>query len=232
MEISLLGLIAIGLGTMFFGYFFGLAEGRGQGYKKRSQEEAVGQQPAVPLEAPAGVPAPGPTPAKALLVLTLSEAGRPLLRVDDREIDSLRVSADQRRRLIDLMVMMRPWVEPPGGASTESPVPAKPAPASKMSSMLSGRSALPVAAAPTPAAPPAPTGPMSLVTQIDSILQAQLEGTAFANRGIRLAESLHGGAIVFIGTKQYDGVDQVPDPEVQAVIRAAIAEWERKATPG
>ena len=40
MQISILALVGIGLATMFFGYFFGLFEGRGQGYKKRRNEEA------------------------------------------------------------------------------------------------------------------------------------------------------------------------------------------------
>ena len=31
--------IVIGLSVMFFGYFFGLFEGRGKGYKKRREEE-------------------------------------------------------------------------------------------------------------------------------------------------------------------------------------------------
>ena len=38
MQINLT-LIGIALATMFFGYFFGLFEGRGQGYKKRKKEE-------------------------------------------------------------------------------------------------------------------------------------------------------------------------------------------------
>ena len=31
--------IVLAIGAMFFGYFFGLFEGRGQGYKKRQAEE-------------------------------------------------------------------------------------------------------------------------------------------------------------------------------------------------
>jgi len=39
MEFDLLSLIGISLVAMFFGYFFGLFEGRGQGYIKRKKEE-------------------------------------------------------------------------------------------------------------------------------------------------------------------------------------------------
>jgi len=83
-----------------------------------------------------------------------------------------------------------------------------------------------------PVAGPATAAPTSLVTQIDAILQARLAGTPLAARGIRLAEALNGGAIVFVGTDHFDGVADVPDAEVRAAIHAAIAEWEKRYTPG
>ena len=75
-------------------------------------------------------------------------------------------------------------------------------------------------------------GPTSMVGQIDTILQARLQGTTLASLGIRLAESLNGGAVVFVGKQTYAGVADVPDARVQAAIRDAIAEWERRFTPG
>ena len=71
-----------------------------------------------------------------------------------------------------------------------------------------------------------------MVGQIDAILQARLAGTPLADKGIRLVESIRGGALVFVGNKSYEGVGEVPDPEIQAVIRAATAEWEKRYTPG
>ena len=68
--------------------------------------------------------------------------------------------------------------------------------------------------------------------QIDSVLQARLEGTALADRGIFLTQSPEGGVIVYVGLTRYNGVDDVPDPEIKAAIRAAISEWEDKYTPG
>jgi hypothetical protein len=73
---------------------------------------------------------------------------------------------------------------------------------------------------------------MSLVQQIDQVLQSRLAGTPLGKRGIRLAEAPQGGAIVFVGQTQYDGVDKVTDPEIQGAIRSAIAEWEKRYTPG
>ncbi len=39
MQFNLFIVIGIGLAAMFFGYGFGLFEGRSQGYKKRKKEE-------------------------------------------------------------------------------------------------------------------------------------------------------------------------------------------------
>ncbi len=71
-----------------------------------------------------------------------------------------------------------------------------------------------------------------MVAQIDEILQAHLDGTPLGERGIFLAQSPQGGVYVYVGLTRYDGVEDVPDPEVKAAIRAAIKEWENKYTPG
>jgi hypothetical protein len=72
----------------------------------------------------------------------------------------------------------------------------------------------------------------SMVNQIDSILQARLVGTPLEERGVFLAQSPEGGVNVYIGLTRYNGIDDVPDPEIKSAIRAAIAEWENKFTPG
>jgi hypothetical protein len=72
----------------------------------------------------------------------------------------------------------------------------------------------------------------SIVAQIDAILQQHLVGTPLEERGIFLAQSPEGGVNVYVGLTRYSGVDDVPDPEVKAAIRAAISEWENKYTPG
>jgi hypothetical protein len=233
MEISVLVLVAIALSAMFFGYFFGLLEGRGQGYKRRRKEE-ITEHEVPPPPPPVSAPRAKVEQRQALLELRLTDAGRPQLQMDGREVDPLRVSPEQRRRIIDLMVMLKPWVEP-GTPATPPPAGAisrEPAPVVRQTAVSAKPAAELGAPAPPPAAPSAPVTQMSLVAQIDSILQARLVGTPLAARGIRLAESLHGGAIVFVGSNQYDGVDRVPDPEIQAAIRGAITEWENKYTPG
>ena len=56
--------------------------------------------------------------------------------------------------------------------------------------------------------------------------------TPLAKRGIRLQESLQGGVEVYVGLEKFSTVDDVTDETIKATIRAAIAEWEEKYTPG
>ncbi len=233
MEINVLTVVGIGLVAMFFGYFFGLFEGRGQGYRKRKKEEA-GEPEAPAPPPPVAAPEPEAPQPPALMELVLNGAGKPRLQLDGSEVDSLRVSAQQRRRLIELMIMLKPWIDPGADAASMPP-----RAAAVTGNPDGGLSTAPVRAAkstsgssaPRPA-PPVPTAQLSLVAQVDMILQARLDGTPLADRGIRLAESIHGGAIVFVGSTQYDSVEQVTDMEIRGAIRGAIAEWEKKYTPG
>ena len=56
-------------------------------------------------------------------------------------------------------------------------------------------------------------------------------GKKIAVNGIDIAVP-EGGVVVMVGLTKYNGVGEVPDPQVQAMIRAAIAEWENRYTPG
>jgi hypothetical protein len=241
MEFGLLPLIGISLAAMFFGYFFGLFEGRGQGYKKRSKEEALDRAASDALDLS---PRSSPGSAEigkaaerrqAQLALEIDDRGRPVLRLEGSRIEPKAVAPGQRKRLIELMSMLRPWIEGEPTPTTGPPPPSTPSSVSDRLRVAAGsdRESTPVVPAAIPPAPASPpSAALSMVAQIDAILQARLSGTALANRGIRLAESLHGGASVFVGQTQYAGVAEVPDPDVQAVIRAAIAEWEKTTTPG
>jgi hypothetical protein len=155
------------------------------------------------------------------------------------------MSADQRKRLIEILNIMRPWLEGRGAATSSAVTPA-PARATTIESPQSRPAGVqqPVSIAPQPNISPAtgkpatiakedrPVAPAnSIVTQIDTVLQARLAGTALEERGIFLTESPEGGVAVFVGLTRYSGVDEVPDPEIKAAIRAAITEWEDKYTP-
>ena len=59
-----------------------------------------------------------------------------------------------------------------------------------------------------------------------------LAGQALEKRAIRLLELPGKGMVVAVGLEQYDGIDAVPDPEIRSLIREAVADWERRASPG
>jgi hypothetical protein len=71
-----------------------------------------------------------------------------------------------------------------------------------------------------------------MVGQINAILQARIVNTRFAELGLTMIESPSGGVYVYVGLNKFEGIDAVPDEEIKTVIRGAIAEWEKKYTPG
>ena len=250
---SILGWIA----GLIFVYVFGLFEGRGQGYKKRKAEEEQEKK---------DHPAPAPAAAIAPETITVDDPG--LLRIKDEngsyvlDLDGRRVhptllSQDQRRRLIDMLNIMRPWLEgrtAPAAAPASSARPTVPPPPVTTPTTLEerlqaiGSPPPPSRPAPVPAASPPPqpasrpstiakedrpSAPAnSIVSQIDAILQERLAGTPLEERGIFLTQSPEGSVNVYIGLTRYNGIDDVPDPAIKSAIRAAIAEWENKYTPG
>ncbi len=154
--------------------------------------------------------------------------GAPFLEMDGGALNVKSVSAEQKKRLIELLTYIRPWVE--GGQPL--PLVAKPAPV-PIPPMASSF-------APTSAESPVPVKSaeeknirsLSIVAQIDTVLQARLTDTPLANRGIRLTESSIGGVEVYVGLNKYLSIDDVPDATIQNAIRTAITEWEQKFTPG
>ncbi len=70
--------------------------------------------------------------------------------------------------------------------------------------------------------------PLSIVDQINDILQETIQNTPLATRMIRLVEDPREGVVVWVGLEHYPGVDSVPDPEIKAALRKAANEWERR----
>ena len=164
----------------------------------------------------------------------------------------LRKSRNVKFRLIDMLNLMRPWLEgrtPPAAAPASSSRPTVPPAPSPTPTTLEERlqaigSPPPSRSSPVPpASPPSqsatiskedrPSAPAnSIVSQIDAILQERLAGTPLEERGIFLTQSPEGSVNVYVGLTRYNGIDDVPDAAIRAAIRAAIAEWENKYTPG
>ena len=234
---SILGWIA----GLIFVYVFGLYEGRSKGYKKRKAEEAEAKKDA-PEPRPVTVQVDDPG-----LLRIKNESGYLTLDLDGSRVNTSALTAEQRKRLIEMLGLVRPWLEgrPAAAPVTPASQPLQPRPVAD--THLGGQRA---PAVPTPSTPQpipqqstlrpsvmakedrpiAPAG--SIVTQIDSVLQSRLAGTPLEERGVFLSQSPEGGVMVYVGLTKYTGIEDVPDPEIKAAIRDAITEWENKYTPG
>jgi hypothetical protein len=226
------------IGAIIFVYIFGLFEGRSQGRKMRVAEDANEKRENLPAKPAAPTTTKVDDPG---LMRIKNENGFLTLDLDGARVDTSALSADQRKRLIEMLSLIRPWLEgKPAPATTPQPKPFD---------STQGRPVAPTPIAPTPQAPSRnplttskpstvakedrPSAPAtSIVGQIDSVLQARLAGTPLEERGVFLAQSPDGSVMVYVGLTKYMGIDEVPDAEIKAAIRAAITEWENKYTPG
>ena len=75
---------------------------------------------------------------------------------------------------------------------------------------------------------PAPPPPKSIAEQIDEILQEKIAGTSYRQRGLHVGAGPQGHALFQCDGLSYEAVDDLPDAEARSLIRAAIAEWERR----
>jgi hypothetical protein len=235
--------ILVWIGAIIFVYIFGLFEGRTQGKKMRKAEELQEKKE----NPPAPITPAKPTTIKVDdpgLMRIKNENGFLTLDLDGTRADTSALSADQRKRLIEMLTLIRPWLEGKPAPAPTTPPPPQPTPTASTPTALAPQTPLqPIAQSSlnplttpkttTIAKEDRPSAPAtSIVGQIDSILQARLEGTPLDERGVFLAQSPDGGVMVYVGLTKYMGIDDVPDAEIKAAIRAAITEWENKYTPG
>ncbi len=195
---------------------------------------------------------------KTLLKVTVDQAPRVHLELEGNRLeDPTRITVEQRQHLVNVIVQMRPWIDgkPAPAAPVVQPAPApvaQPRPIPQPAPATPPQPPLPAAplVTPSPAVSPIPAkidlargfrsmlnneakSPealknTSIVGMIDSVLQTKVVGTPFSGMGIRLEEGSLGEVIVYVGASRYPGIEAVPDPEVQALIRSAIADWEKK----
>jgi hypothetical protein len=81
-----------------------------------------------------------------------------------------------------------------------------------------------------PLVPPPAARKLSIVEQVDDILQEILEKEGLASRKIRLTEMPNKGVVVWTGNKSFEGIEAVPDEEVKGYIRQAVKRWEELAS--
>ncbi len=214
--IILLGAIAVslilGLGT---GYMIGRA----------------GREPE-PTKKPQEPPASPAYPSDALHIWRDPQRKQLVIQMGAREFRSPDdLSMRERKVMVGLLTFLRKWLglpdqpptAPPTAARSQAPQPT-PAPQAAVPPPR------PQAAPPTPQGEPSPAArsDKSIVAQIDAILQEKLAVSALKHRGIRLMEAPNGGMTIWVGLESYAAIDDIPDAEVVAMIRAAVQEWERR----
>ena len=70
---------------------------------------------------------------------------------------------------------------------------------------------------------------LNLAEEIDSFLQIRVEASSeFKGRHLRVANALDGGLRFEVDGARYGALDEIPEPSVQRIIKAAIADWEAK----
>jgi len=72
----------------------------------------------------------------------------------------------------------------------------------------------------------------SIAAQVDEVLQEKLASSPLKDRSIRLMELPGGGMVVMVNNEQFDGVNEVSDPEIRNLIQESVAEWERRLDIG
>lgn len=175
----------------------------------------------------------------ALLKLTNDENFRAQIEMDGKPLVAP-LTPERRKRLLELINQFRPWIEG-GDVSSQTfssafAAPQTPPEAVSVPEPDSTLKPVPVNLI-SPAQKPK-TDPetefklLSMVKQIDVVLQKRIAGTALEPLGIRLQDTIHGGIEVMIGSKKFETIDDVPDANIKSAIRAAIAEWEQKYVPG
>jgi hypothetical protein len=156
-------------------------------------------------------------------------SGKTWLEMDGQRLESKEaMQAEQKKRLLKLVLELRPWLDVP-------PVPA-PAPRPQVQELPRPATTTPKPSlfAPRPPKPekkPEEEKPKvnlkSIVEQIDDVLQNKLAGTVFDKQDIRLLEGPGGAVIVQIENEKFEGIDAVPHTEIKALIRQAVADWEK-----
>ena len=208
------------IAVFFIGYIIGLVEAAiKQKYKAKKtahlEEKEIMELPNSALKQP------------NLLSINRSSSNSLVLELDGQTISNKdELTADNKRLLVNLLVEVRPWLE----TTVSTPITPQAETQSDhvdIQSQTASQTIPPISTT----SPPSTSAPSaeSIVSQIDTVLQSRLAASSLAKKGIRLRESPAGGVRVYVGLEKYEGIDAIPDPEIKAFIRQAVAEWEGRS---
>ncbi len=218
------------------GYLFGLLDGRVTSTIQNNMAERK-EKESQPVEI---------VVEKTALSVYQDEAQGLRVKLYGSFLDIPTMTPEQRSQLVNLLVKLRPWVDgKTAPAPSPAPAPAAP-PISAPAPVLPSRDIPPIpliqskeaetprldvlrgartflqnAMAPTKEEPALST----LAAILNTYLKNKLAGTPMESMQISLKDGPMGEVMVAVGLKTYPSIDEVPDPNIQAVIRQAIAEW-------
>lgn len=233
-----IGLVVFGLGAML-GYINMNIDARRKIEAAENKAEIIQADAEKKLAEAQLIKSQTPGFATQNLLRMHEDGNRIVIEMDGKSLSGA-LSASEKKRLLELISHVRPFIEnaqvqtsiSPKPVMTQQPLQPTLRPATPAVSEIKPVSMLGARQIPKKLDPENEFKLLSMVQQIDSVLQTKLQGSALENLGIRLQESLEGAVEVHIGTEVYDGIDSVPDEKVKAMIRAAITEWEEKHVPG
>lgn len=176
-----------------------------------------------------------------VLKITVDPMLRWRLTLDGASLEPDGLTAEQRARLVNVIVQIRPWID---GKTAPAPyIPPAPiaVPAPAFPDAPIGLQALP----PTPTLrvdvrrgfrsllesdvkKPEPLLENNIIRLIDEVLQKKLESSQLLAKRIRIEAGKQGEVVVFVGASRYIGIDSVPDPDIRAIIEESIKEWNSK----
>ncbi len=67
---------------------------------------------------------------------------------------------------------------------------------------------------------------LSVIDEVNGILQKKLHGSPLAGKGIHLMENHNKEIRFWVGLNSYNDVGEIPDPEVRQIINDSVREWE------
>lgn len=68
---------------------------------------------------------------------------------------------------------------------------------------------------------------LSVVDEVNNILQKKLHGSPLAGKGIHLMENHNREIRFWVGLNSYNDVEEIPDQEIQKMIDESVREWEQ-----
>ena len=67
---------------------------------------------------------------------------------------------------------------------------------------------------------------LSVIDEVNDILQKKLAGSPLAGKGIHLMENHNKEIRFWVGLNSFDDVEEIPELEIRQIIDAAVKEWE------